>query len=959
MSVVVLCLGDPDRLERTAECLRRGDANVEVRTFRRATAALEAVTEAPGTVDCVVGDDRMPDHDGLELFERIETRLATPPPFVLYTGQGSEQRASEAVGAGVTDYVPKGSDRPEGLADRVATAVERGRARRRATTLDRVNTVVRTIGQRLVEAASRDEIDRAACEAFAGTEPYQFAWVGGVADGRIAPRASAGPHEPYLDRITVTADETATGRGPAGTALADDRVVVQDVADDEAFRPWREAALDRGFRSVAAVPLRYAGVTYGVLAVYADRPAAFDTTARSVLSELGELIGHAYHQVDVHRRHDRQYHELLETAPVLFAQTTDRDGTAVIDDCNELFADALGYAREELRDTPLAEVYSSDSTAALVDVGGYDRALDGEFVRERRELVTAEGETVPVVLRAAPRWDATGAVVGTNALYVATDGDAQIGRLETLRERMEFALELTDSHVFEIDPTTGEQTRYGAFERLFGVDPDAVATTEAFVETCVHPEDRPAFERAERSVADGDANADGDDPVRLQYRTHPDNGPVRWIETRLYEKRTPHEERRSVLVGLATDVTRRRERRRKLQDATARLERRNRAVESFVEEIVDDDRPFGRRVERILELGRDHLGMDVGLVSSIDDGVYTVEYASGSDGEPAVGATFDLEETYCSLVVDADGPIGFHEPGAAAVEAHPAYRGRGVEAYLGVPIRVDGALYGTVNFSSADRREEPFADAERTLVRLFARWLESELSRRRSQARAAERRERLEAQNERLDEFASVVSHDVRSPLNLAQGRLELLREDGCTSDHLDGIDHGLARIETLLADLSELARQGKQVGETTAVDLAGLVRDCWRTMPDEADGVGLELTATRTVRADRSRLRQLVENLLRNAVEHGDGVERVTVGDDADGFYVADDGTGIAPDERGRVLDEGYSTRPDGTGLGLSIVRGIAVAHGWTVTVEESATGGARIAFRGVEVVDETAGEG
>ena len=100
---------------------------------------------------------------------------------------------------------------------------------------------------------------------------------------------------------------------------------------------------------------------------------------------------------------------------------------------------------------------------------------------------------------------------------------------------------------------------------------------------------------------------------------------------------------------------------------------------------------------------------------------------------------------------------------------------------------------------------------------------------------------------------------------------------------------------------------------------------------------------------ADRSRLKQLLENLFRNAVAHNGDDVHVTVGDTADGFYVADDGVGVPPDDRDRIFESGYTTDADGCGLGLPIVRDIADAHGWDVTVAESTAGGARFEFTGV----------
>jgi len=135
-------------------------------------------------------------------------------------------------------------------------------------------------------------------------------------------------------------------------------------------------------------------------------------------------------------------------------------------------------------------------------------------------------------------------------------------------------------------------------------------------------------------------------------------------------------------------------------------------------------------------------------------------------------------------------------------------------------------------------------------------------------------------------------------------------------------------------------------------------------------------------VAADGDRLRQLFENLFRNSVEHGstgsrsetgDSVEHgstssrpevgdsaehgdaevtVRVGDLADGsgIYVEDDGPGLPADDPGRVFDDGFTTGENGTGLGLTIVRQVADAHGWTVVATESAHGGARFEFSGVD---------
>ena len=210
-----------------------------------------------------------------------------------------------------------------------------------------------------------------------------------------------------------------------------------------------------------------------------------------------------------------------------------------------------------------------------------------------------------------------------------------------------------------------------------------------------------------------------------------------------------------------------------------------------------------------------------------------------------------------------------------------------------------------------------------------------------------ERERELARQNERLDEFASVVSHDLRSPLNVLAGTLELAETSGEPVD-FERTHRAIDRMDRLIDDLLTLAREGARVHEVAPTGLADLAEDAWRTVETaEAD---LRVETDAIVKADEGRLRQLLENLFRNAVEHGGEDVAVAVGDLPDGFYVADDGPGIPEDRREAVLEGGYSTSEEGTGFGLAIVESIAEAHDWTTTVTEGEEGGARFEFTGVE---------
>ena len=198
-------------------------------------------------------------------------------------------------------------------------------------------------------------------------------------------------------------------------------------------------------------------------------------------------------------------------------------------------------------------------------------------------------------------------------------------------------------------------------------------------------------------------------------------------------------------------------------------------------------------------------------------------------------------------------------------------------------------------------------------------------------------------QSARFEEFASVVSHDLRNPLSVAQGRLQVAITSG-DSEHLEAADAALARMDELIEETLSVARSGTQVEDPYEVPLAELASDAW-TVVDTTEAT-TEIVGTRTLLVDPIRTKQLFENLYRNAIEHGRGDVHIRVGPCDGGFFVADDGPGIPEAERDTVLEQGYSTAEDGSGLGLAIVRAIADAHGWQITITESEAGGARFEF-------------
>lgn len=211
--------------------------------------------------------------------------------------------------------------------------------------------------------------------------------------------------------------------------------------------------------------------------------------------------------------------------------------------------------------------------------------------------------------------------------------------------------------------------------------------------------------------------------------------------------------------------------------------------------------------------------------------------------------------------------------------------------------------------------------------------------------RKTEHQESGEGSKDREDEFdidrvASVLSHDLRNPLDVAKARLRAARETGA-DEHFDHVEKAHERIERIIEDVLTLSRGSEYIQPDDTVNLGTVVESAWETVETGSATLTIEDKPPTTV-ADSDRVERLFENLFRNAVEHGDH-PAVTVGgldDTTTGVYVADDGPGIPSEEHSVIFEPGYSSSDHGTGLGLSIVKRIAESHGWTIDVKNEDSG-------------------
>ncbi|MDB5067295.1 MAG: integral rane sensor signal transduction histidine kinase [Chloroflexi bacterium] len=217
-----------------------------------------------------------------------------------------------------------------------------------------------------------------------------------------------------------------------------------------------------------------------------------------------------------------------------------------------------------------------------------------------------------------------------------------------------------------------------------------------------------------------------------------------------------------------------------------------------------------------------------------------------------------------------------------------------------------------------------------------------------------------EANEQRLRHFVSDASHELRTPLTSMRGYAELLRRNPEMSAEdmtlaMRRIDEETQRMGILVDDLLLLARldQGRPL-ESRPVDLEALVADaCADARAADGDrAIGTRVTAPLVVAGDQMRLRQVLSNLLRNALVHTPPGTSVEVGLRRDGgsavLEVIDHGRGIAPEHAGRIFERFYradaarSGDQGGSGLGLSIAAAVVQAHGGRIAVDRTPGGGA-----------------
>lgn len=395
-----------------------------VQTAKDTTAALDS-----NEWDIILIDYSMPGFNGIEAIKLVRAR-AIDLPVILISGTVGEELAVQAMKAGANDYLMKNNmtrlvpavkrelkDTQVRLEKRIAEESAR-KSIRALRTLSRCN-------EALMRATEETALMNRVCQTAVEEGEYAFAWAGFVEDGAdqiIRPIAQYGFSNGYLENLEISCANPLMGQGPCVKSIHTGKpVTVNNIDTDPSFAPWREAALERNYRSVIALPLSVQGSVIGSLVIYASEPNDFIEDEVKLLTELADDLGFGITTLRERAQAERS-RETQKRLALAVEQSADKilitDAQGNIQYVNAGGIRILGYTADEMiGKTP--RMFDNDAQDEGPNRPTWDNIFSGEtwsgpFLAKRKD-----GKSVYLNLTISPVRDSGGNI--TNYVNVGHD----------------------------------------------------------------------------------------------------------------------------------------------------------------------------------------------------------------------------------------------------------------------------------------------------------------------------------------------------------------------------------------------------------------------------------------------------------------------------------------------------------------------------------------------------------
>ncbi len=796
--------------------------------------------------------------------------------------------------------------------------------------LNRELRAISTCHQSLMRAKDEQALLNGICHIICDEAVYRMAWVGYVehdAAKTVRPVAWGGAEDGYLANANITWADTERGRGPTGTAARSGETTgIQDFRIDPQAAPWRENALQRGYRSCIALALKDENTNiFGVLTIYSTAPNAFTPAETRLLEQLAADL--AFGITVLRARTERKQAEATRALMAAIVESSNdaiigKNTDGIITHWNKSAEKIYGYSADEIIGKHITVLAPPPRHAEIH--GLLEKIRRGEtVVNHESERIRKDGAIIHVALTLSPIKDAAGNITGIST--IARDITEKKLVEEKLQEASAYNRSLIEASldplvtispegkVTDVNRTTEEVTGRKRSE-LIGTD---------FSDYFTEPDK--AREGYQQVFQNGFVT---DYPLAIRHK----DGHITDV---LYNASIYRNTAGEVLgvFAAARDITERKFAEEKLRRSEHGLAESQRIAHlgNWDLDLVHNVLTWSDEIYRIFEIDPETFGASfeafLDAIHPDDRELVNNVYTESLKNQ----MPYDIVHR----LLMKDGRV--------------KYVNEKCETYYdenGKPLRSAGTVH--------DITERKRAEEE---LRRYKDNLEDEVQQRTADLVLA--RNAADAANQAKSVFLANMSHELRTPLNAILGFSNMMRRDPLLPDkhrqNIDIINRSGEHLLTLINDVLEMTKieAGRVQLENAPFDLGSMVRDVTDMMQIRAHEKGLRLLVDQDSRfpryivGDEARLRQVMINLMGNAVKftrEGGVTLRLGTSEDISSHLlieVEDSGPGISPEDQQRIFDPfvqlGEQGDSKGTGLGLSITQQFVQLMGGSISLQST----------------------
>jgi PAS domain S-box-containing protein len=298
------------------------------------------------------------------------------------------------------------------------------------TTLYRMNRELRAISncnQTLLRSDNEQTLLDEICRIIVDEAGYFMAWVGYAeedADKTVRPIVWAGAETNYLATANITWDNTERGQGPTGTAIrTGETITIQDFTTDGRIAPWRENAIQRGYRSNIALPLKDEnGSTFGALTIYSTEPDAFIPEEKRLLEELAGDLAFGINSIRIRSERKKTEEALMKSEERYRTLIENQgEGTAIVDInenityINPAGERIFGMLQGEIVNRNLSEFVDSEEMKVITEQT--QERSQGQISTYELNIKRQDGEKRVILVTGTPQFDNDGSFIGTFGVF--------------------------------------------------------------------------------------------------------------------------------------------------------------------------------------------------------------------------------------------------------------------------------------------------------------------------------------------------------------------------------------------------------------------------------------------------------------------------------------------------------------------------------------------------------------